>query len=794
MGLMPERRFKGTEVVKIRAPNVKTPIKSIQAKPLETLSERDEANAKATAAITSPPAMQTTPSKTPVKPGAEEMHPTLFHSAIKKQASEHHFGYGGKSANVASPASPQTPEKQQSSKSFIPKPPQSAPPARITKARTSIAPDDYPFTFRRPSIELSSEAQQIMDSVRDEAARIKLQLALQRDKQMEEDGNADTMFGTRKVAHPKGKLSRFSDVHLDQFRKMDSIANHASSFRADPGRPAKIPSPSKGLKRTNSKVDLDPSSTPQSAKKGPATADHLGSNGASHELKRTASKSNIPSPIKSTGSGSVTNIPNESKDSTPQQGPAKRRKTMFESNIAAAAAPGSSHVETATSPIKASQIPRSPSAKSLIPTTPEHVPSAMKTPALPQTAPPARASRGTFVSKLLPFKSILRKPQLKFSSDPLKQAAGTHVAPSASETATPERKNPKHVDFTPEPARVIELSPAVTPRSTLGADEAQTIREVEQNDVDVSWVTEAEEDKGGEDMDVDEPASTTATEIAAPVSYPSLNAAQTSSHAPAKLQNEEPTKAGDFTFTFNPASQISFASPPPASKPSSKPSMTTAEPSRPTTSNQPHLSSPSPATTKTLQKSSSQPHFLTPTASSKFRAQTNATNSPGTPTPLRKTHSAILNTPKTDKASFKSIEHGLSNKKRKRDINDLGAKDAKSTSSEHDDDDKENGTESPSKKLKFAPAPPTNTPGKARNAQTPKSLKEREKRMSLKSPGKASAMQRLFSPRNGEGKGSPVKGSPVKAGHERGSVSSPGSAKKLSWARLEALAMPKRRA
>lgn len=75
----------------------------------------------------------------------------------------------------------------------------------------------------------------------------------------------------RKKAEAKGKMARFSDVHMKQFKNMDSIANHPSAFRADPtrfkpvvGQPLKK-SPSKPdlanpetnkLKRTQSKMDL----------------------------------------------------------------------------------------------------------------------------------------------------------------------------------------------------------------------------------------------------------------------------------------------------------------------------------------------------------------------------------------------------------------------------------------------------------------------------------------------------------------------------------------------------------
>ena len=112
----------------------------------------------------------------------------------------------------------------------------------------------------------------------------------------------------RKKAEAKGKMARFSDVHMKQFKNMDSIANHPSAFRADPtrfkpvvGQPLKK-SPSKPdvanpetnkLKRTQSKVDIAESSA-----------------SAAGDLKRTQSKMDLaasgskmpPTPLKRTQS------------------------------------------------------------------------------------------------------------------------------------------------------------------------------------------------------------------------------------------------------------------------------------------------------------------------------------------------------------------------------------------------------------------------------------------------------------------------------------------------------------
>ena len=73
-----------------------------------------------------------------------------------------------------------------------------------------------------------------MQSLRGEAAKIKAQLMEQRSKQEVQDIQADQLFGVggREIKQAKGKSGRFSDVHKEQFKKMDSIANHASTWKS----------------------------------------------------------------------------------------------------------------------------------------------------------------------------------------------------------------------------------------------------------------------------------------------------------------------------------------------------------------------------------------------------------------------------------------------------------------------------------------------------------------------------------------------------------------------------------
>ena len=120
-----------------------------------------------------------------------------------------------------------------------------------TPSKTGIS-STFDFKFARPGPKLGPEAQRMMDDLRGEALRFKAKLAAEREE--EKRNEEESGVGGRKIAQPKGKVGRFSDAHMAEFKKMDSIAGHPSSFRAQPGRliPAK---PS--LKRSQSKAKLD---------------------------------------------------------------------------------------------------------------------------------------------------------------------------------------------------------------------------------------------------------------------------------------------------------------------------------------------------------------------------------------------------------------------------------------------------------------------------------------------------------------------------------------------------------
>lgn len=132
----------------------------------------------------------------------------------------------------------------------------------------------YEFKFRSAS-HLSDQAQQLMDNLRDEAARIKEQMKAEKIAQEEKDGEAEDHFqgfgaAGRKIAKPKGKAGRFSDIHMQEFKKMDSIANHASAVRVN-NAPSFAHPTAQSLKRSPSKAGLDEPARPQTAGKGTPT-------------------------------------------------------------------------------------------------------------------------------------------------------------------------------------------------------------------------------------------------------------------------------------------------------------------------------------------------------------------------------------------------------------------------------------------------------------------------------------------------------------------------------------------
>ncbi|KAI8293909.1 hypothetical protein K4K59_005418 [Colletotrichum sp. SAR11_240] len=140
---------------------------------------------------------------------------------------------------------------------------------QATPSKTSGVPES-PFTFRvdQPTGDtgLSNDAQRMMNELREEAARIKAELLAKRELERE-----DEELNGRRIAKAKGKSSRYSAAHMAEFKKMDSIEGHPSSFRAQPGRVTPLKS---SLKRSQSKANLDdtPTQPKSSLKRSPSKA------------------------------------------------------------------------------------------------------------------------------------------------------------------------------------------------------------------------------------------------------------------------------------------------------------------------------------------------------------------------------------------------------------------------------------------------------------------------------------------------------------------------------------------
>ncbi|KFZ12465.1 hypothetical protein V501_04231 [Pseudogymnoascus sp. VKM F-4519 (FW-2642)] len=189
-----------------------------------------------------------------IKPPREEMHPSKAQqSTTKKEDEGIRHGFTDIGARK-----PETPSKLNINSS-----------------------SEFEFRFAKPAPSLGPEAQQMMDEIREDARRIKAELAAKRDEEIAMNGgDVLGVLSGRKFAQPKGKAGRYSDVHMAEFKKMDSIAAHPSAFRAQPGRITPV---AKSLKRTQSKANLADRDVNPAKQTTPLAK----------TLKRTQSKANL---------------------------------------------------------------------------------------------------------------------------------------------------------------------------------------------------------------------------------------------------------------------------------------------------------------------------------------------------------------------------------------------------------------------------------------------------------------------------------------------------------------------
>ncbi len=451
-----------------------------------------------------------TPKRSEAHPAPEEMHPEHHHISTARPLEENRFlgflkmGYhtapskGSKSIDAVLAATPtKIPNSQR-------RPPSSP---------------DFQFTFKRQSLELSPEARKMMAEKREEAANIRAQMAAQ---PIVELPQLESAVG-RKIAKPKGKVGRFSDIHMAQFKKMDSIANHPSAFRLDPTR---LPSGTPSLKRTQSKAELDKPATAMPKRVlGDAGGSH--DSGISGHAKRTkhTQHDDVSKDRPHSRGGVEPGIP-----STPQAVKSRsfksatgqpRRFPRTPTSAARSALPKFRGFRSANK-LHSPSVVLSPSAKSVPSPSPQ------------KENPPESSSKiGRLGMKIPVMKSILRTPRRLYSTDPSKLAAGTHIAPPPG---------------TPDVNKELPSIPATMPV---------------KKHVDFSASTGGEDEVSDHGFYSSPIKGSTHRESSSPVkseiSYPSLPVREESPLMPSPHKRAASSNPVDFTFRSN--MTVSFGSP-----------------------------------------------------------------------------------------------------------------------------------------------------------------------------------------------------------------------------------------
>lgn len=353
---------------------------------------------------------------------------------------------------------------------------------RQSLARTNISPA-FQFKFSH-NVDVSEEGRKMMESIRDEATRIKEQMRAEKALQEQQDADADSSVSNatgRRIAKPIAKSSRFSDVHMAEFKKMDSIENHPSAFRARPGfaRPT-----TQSLKRSSSKADLDELERPRTAGKSPSV----------HRPPPVTGRLTSTSPFKSVQStamvedGATKRIRREGDEDVASSKPTTTIRPVSSRLLSPTKASNARAIENTSTPVKPSTIPRSNSVKSVrsitrvpVKSTPSPIklqPLQLQKPLPPippqDTSSPITQTRPTFTSPesvsppknralskiptVAALKSILRSPRKALSQN--------HVGTPKQTTSIPlPASSQKKVDFTPSvksryAVKLAEASPS----------------------------------------------------------------------------------------------------------------------------------------------------------------------------------------------------------------------------------------------------------------------------------------------------------------------------------------------
>ncbi|KAL4974488.1 hypothetical protein BDW66DRAFT_139915 [Aspergillus desertorum] len=361
------------------------------------------------------------PAKTPTtsltRPTHFEMHPSKVHQSTTKHAdSGLILGFNPIKKDAQGNVVKEDPTQNTPSKT------------NATTASMFYGTPAFEFKFSCQDSELSDEAKKLMESVREDVARIKADMVNEKTNAAAEASQTTE----RRIAKPKGKAGRFSDVHMAEFKKMDSIAGHASAFRATPGRFQPV---QKTLKRTNSKARLD---EPES-ENSPARSTPKASAFSRPSAKRVKQDKAAATP----------------QSRLPKSALSRPRSSIRSSLLTPTRATLARQVGSLKHP-RTSMIPpptRSPLSK------PAEAPSTPRTEFNPRFK--------SNIPTLSGLKSILRPHQPLFSRDPSKIAAGTHQAApdfTSDLLLQPSLESSPAAAATPSPRKRVEFTPCAKPQ------------------------------------------------------------------------------------------------------------------------------------------------------------------------------------------------------------------------------------------------------------------------------------------------------------------------------------------
>lgn len=489
------------------------------------------------------PAMKTPQTATSKYAGMGEMHPSKVHQSTDRPEA---LGLGQRLEGVSGSMTASV------VKSFASTTDKATPTKSWGSLPSHMSSPGFDFNFSRPDTELSEDARKIMRGVREQAARIKVRMQEERDKQQQKDGEADQLHSAvgRKIAKPKGKSGRFSDVHKQQFKRMDSIANHASAWKNN------IQPTATSLKRSGSKARLDE----QAPTKG------LPKSASSKSLRAVANNDRLENTA--TGKSAKRHVGDDTSTSRAQDTGTEKESAPPNPSATIAAAPNlPSAITTPTKASLARALSVKTSKTSMIPSLGRS--NSTRTLASPKFLEGNNKYKSS-LAKFSNVKSILSRHQPKFSNDPEKIAAGTHL-PVPQNKAHPELHRAK-VDINKELPNIPSSFP-------LSEERAPHVKRV-----GFTFSTKPSQDSVAQPSPSKIPTQNTpkpGTERSAssdPVSYPSLVKSPNITHRPLKSRETPPVSvslskpAGTPTpsrptdFTFTSPRTLDFSAPASVSK------------------------------------------------------------------------------------------------------------------------------------------------------------------------------------------------------------------------------------